>query len=88
MHEYREKSQNEDQWAQLHGANTSNPSCQYDTYLDIAAEYGLENDMDIGNLGDGNPQTVEHEYQAYITGALSPKTVDILRFWEVSDDII
>jgi hypothetical protein len=50
----------------------------------LAAEYGLDDeDMDIGNPG-ANEQTVEQEYQAYITAPPSPKTVDIVKFWEAS----
>jgi len=33
-------------------------------------------------------QTIEQEYQAYVTGALSWGGVDILKFWEVNSDVI
>jgi hypothetical protein len=50
----------------------------------LAAEYGLDDeDMDIGNPG-ANEQTVEQEYQAYITAPLSMKTTSIIKFWEAS----
>ena len=50
----------------------------------LAAEYGLgDDDMDIGNPGP-NEQTVEQEYQAYIIAPLSPKTTNIIKFWEAS----
>jgi hypothetical protein len=53
----------------------------------LAAEYGLDDDdMDIGNPG-ANEQTVEQEYQAYITAPLSPKTTNIIKFWEASKHV-
>lgn len=54
-------------------------------YMSLAERYGLvDDDMDIGNSGT-NEQTVEQEYQAYITSHLSPKTSDIIKFWEASN---
>jgi hypothetical protein len=50
----------------------------------LAAKYGLSDDMDVGDPG-ANEQTVEQEYQAYITAPLSPRTTDIIKFWEVSN---
>jgi hypothetical protein len=50
----------------------------------LAAKYGLSDDMDIGNPGV-NEQTVEQEYQAYITAPLSGAKVDIIKFWEASN---
>lgn len=56
-------------------------------YMSLAARYGLmDDDMDVGNSGT-NEQTVEQEYQAYITSPLSPKTSDIIKFWEASNRI-
>jgi hypothetical protein len=53
----------------------------------LAAEYGLDDeDMDTGNSG-ANEQTVEQEYQAYITAPLSPKTTNIIKFWEASKQV-
>jgi hypothetical protein len=45
--------------------------------------YGLP---DINTLPRHNSsaQTVEQEFEAYTTANLSPKTTDILAFWEVS----
>jgi hypothetical protein len=50
-------------------------------YMSLAAQYGIT-DMEIGNP-DICDQTVEQEYQVYITAPLSPNTIDILKFWEV-----
>lgn len=52
-------------------------------YMSLAAQYGLEDDMTIGRSG-GQEQTVEQEYQAYITAPLSPVDMPILKFWEAS----
>jgi hypothetical protein len=50
-------------------------------YMLLVAQYGIA-DMEIGNP-DIHDQTVEQEYQVYITAPLSPNTIDILKFWEV-----
>lgn len=55
-------------------------------YMSLAAQYGLE-DMEVGDAGE-SVQTVEQEYHAYVTGVLSSKNVDILKFWEVNSDVI
>jgi hypothetical protein len=52
-------------------------------YTSLAAKYGL-NDMDIGE-SEGNKQTIEQEYQAYITALLALKMVNILKFWKVGN---
>jgi hypothetical protein len=84
MAEYYEKSapgQNQGQSLQVEIANAVGHDRGYEPYLDVAAEYGLEDEMDIGNLG-GDVQTVDQEYQAYVMGTPSSKAVDILKFWE------
>jgi hypothetical protein len=53
-------------------------------YYSLTGEYTLDDNMVIGGL-EGDEQTIEQEYQAYITAPLSSKTVDILRFWEVGN---
>jgi len=35
-----------------------------------------------------NKQTVEQEYQAYVTAVVSPVEVDHLKFWEVGGDTV
>lgn len=54
-------------------------------YMSLAEQYGLEDDMDVGS--SANTQSVEQEYQAYITAPLSSKKVDIVKFWEVSSEV-
>lgn len=51
-------------------------------YMSLAEKYGLH-DMDVNSGVD--EQTIEQEYQAYITSPLSPKTTDIVKFWEESN---
>lgn len=52
-------------------------------YMTIAAKYWID-DMEISESG-GIEQTVEQEYQVYITAPLSPRNIIILKFWEVGD---
>ena len=51
-------------------------------YASLAEQYGLE-DMQFGPAEDDRGQTVEQEYQAYVTAALSKPGTDMLKFWEV-----
>ena len=57
---------------------------EMEKYYTLAAEYTLDDDLDIGGSG-GDEQTIEQEYQAYITAPLSSKTISILRFWEAGN---
>ena len=50
-------------------------------YMTLGAQYGIADEMDIA--GNSGQQTIEQEYQAYITAVTSPKTINILGFWEV-----
>ena len=50
-------------------------------WMNLAAQLGVEDeDMVIGDSSQGE-QTVEQEYQAYVTA--QPSKSDILKFWEV-----
>jgi len=42
--------------------------------------------MDIGGSNE-TQQTIEQEYQAYVTAPLLSKQTDVLKFWEVSNVI-
>ena len=55
-------------------------------YMHLARKYGLA-DMQLGALRDQNAQTLEQEYQSYITAPLSPEGTDSLRFWEVCNPL-
>lgn len=50
--------------------------------MSLADQYDIADEMEIGESSQTS-QTIEQEYQAYITATLSLKTVDILKFWEV-----
>jgi hypothetical protein len=50
-------------------------------YMTLGAQYGIADEMDI--TANSCEQTIEQEYQAYITAVTSPKTTNILGFWEV-----
>lgn len=80
MQEYREK---------IGTASTRMPVDAYPSagdvpaYMSLAAQYDLEDDMTIGASGGAQEQSIEQEYQAYITAPLSTQKTDILKFWEV-----
>ena len=84
MLEYCEKSaDNEEHSAQADDVgDATGVAGKMPTYMDLAADYGIELEMEISEPSE-KVQTVEQEYQAYITSALSPRSVNILRFWEV-----
>ena len=52
-------------------------------YMSLVAQYNLEDDMTIGVSGGAQEQSIEQEYQVYITTPLSLQMTDILKFWEV-----
>jgi hypothetical protein len=53
-------------------------------YMTLDAQYGLvDDDLAIGGATT-QEQTVEQEFQAYVTAPLSSPNIDILKFWEVS----
>jgi hypothetical protein len=53
-------------------------------YMTLDAQYGLmDDDLVIG--GTTHEQTVEQEFQAYITALLLPPNMNILKFWEASN---
>ena len=68
--------------------NVTNPIRSTGTlgYMSLAEAYGLK-DMQIGASDDIEGQSVEQEFQAYVTTALSKPGTDILKFWEVSKSI-
>jgi hypothetical protein len=87
MREYHEKATANRREESLAEENPSYPVAgETPTYMLLAAQYGLSDDMDLGNPA-GNEPSIDQEYQAYVTAQSSPKDVDLLKFWEVSDDI-
>jgi hypothetical protein len=83
MKEYRENlaTETETDEAPSSDSDSEDPA---PGYMTLAQQYGLSDDMEIGNSGSSCQATIEQEYQAYITAPLSPKTMNILKFWEVS----
>jgi len=51
-------------------------------FTHLARKYGLA-DMQLGASRDSEVQTLEQEYQSYVTAPLSVEGTDLLRFWEV-----
>jgi len=61
---------------------TAVPPPSAPAYMSLAEKYGMT-DMHIGGASGAAEQTIEQEYQAYITAPLSSSATDILKFWEV-----
>jgi len=55
-------------------------------YASLAEQYGLT-DMQFGALEDTVGQTLEQEYQSYITAPLSKQGTDMIKFWEVGNNL-
>jgi hypothetical protein len=51
-------------------------------FTHLAQNFGLA-DMQLGASWDSEAQTLEQEYQSYVTAPLSIEGTDLLRFWEV-----
>ena len=51
--------------------------------MTLAQRYRLEAEMDFTALESVMEMTIEQEYQFYVTGALSAKRTNTLKFWEV-----
>ena len=82
MLEYRERNQS--QPSESPGVDAASlVTGEMESYMELAAQYGLQ-DMEIGESA-GNEQTIEEEYQAYFALSPSPKTTNILKYWEVGD---
>jgi hypothetical protein len=87
MAQYREKGATSED-AERSGQNiVRSPVSNLYGGRDLDLQYGIQMEMGIEGT-DEIVQTVEQEYQAYITGALSRGGVDILKFWEVNSDVI
>ena len=82
MLEYREKATNSDE-EPLIPDNRAYSGDVGEPYMDLAAQYGLGDDMTISNPGDNQQQTIQEEYQAYVTALRSLRDVSPLKFWEV-----
>ena len=83
MNEYHPTSCNQEQ--QCGEGIIASHTGEIPRYMRLAEQYGLS-DMVIGDSHQ-NEQTVVQEYQAYIMVPLSPRDVNILKFWEVCNNV-
>ena len=82
MYEYRKEAAPDDE--ELPPQSPARPARGHaQSYRSLAAEYGAKPRKRTGKKPSGNRQSVEEEYQAYVTANLSPEEVDNLKFWEV-----
>lgn len=79
MEEYCENAESEDATVSIDLVTATGGL----SYMLLAAQYGLPDDMEIGSSGS-HQATIKQEFQSYITAPLSLKSMDILKFWEVS----
>jgi hypothetical protein len=86
MTEYREDAEKKNPSTNDEGPLIPAASRRLEAYMTLAAQYGLDDDMTIGNPGKYQ-QSVEEEYQAYITAPTLSGKVDPLKFWEVRGDV-
>jgi hypothetical protein len=80
MLEYRKNTITEEEQPKAPSASSLAPQ-----FMSLAEQYGMGDEMEIGSSGTGE-QTIEQEYESYTTAPLSPKMVNILKFWEVSQN--
>jgi hypothetical protein len=65
------------------GARTGTGSRRQPAFASLAQQYGLPEDMHLDS-DSIEQQTVEQEFQSYVTSQISPPATDIIKFWEVS----
>ena len=83
MLEYRKRIEGTAKSPEADAAALGSGDTEIERYMEIAAHFGLS-DMEIGESpGAKQKQTIDQEYQAYITAPLENNTVNILKFWEV-----
>ena len=85
MFEYREKATTDGEEPRIPDNRASSRSLR-PAYMNLAAQYGLDDDMIIGSPGGDRQHTVQEEYQAYMTAPCSPTDVAPLKFWEVGGE--
>jgi 2-hydroxychromene-2-carboxylate isomerase len=57
-------------------------------FMSLAEQYGLtDEDLGASESDDHSIQTIEQEYQAYVTAPLCAKGTRIIKWWEVSQKI-
>jgi len=83
MQEYRVKTRSTGEESTPHDPATTEDAPMF---MSLAQQYGIADEMEIGGCSE-TTQTIEQEYQAYITAPLS-KNINILKFWEVGDTLL
>jgi hypothetical protein len=89
MQEYRDKASTAGESTGTSNAlDTDMDTVAMPQYMSLAEQYGIQDELEIGESSD-IAQTIEQEYQAYITAPIgpNPKKIDILKFWEVGGSI-
>ena len=70
--------------ADVPSATVPNPvSNQVPLIQSLAERYGLGADMNFTGPQNPHDQTIEQEYQSYVTAPLSADGTNTLKFWEV-----
>jgi hypothetical protein len=80
MAKYRERAWDTGAATATATATAPSNSTAIPAYASLAEQYGLT-DM-FGTPEDVDGQTLEQEYQAYVTAALSKQGTVMLKFWE------
>jgi hypothetical protein len=84
MAEYRERAKDAGTVSSTVINTPNSTATRAPAYLSLAEEYGLT-DMQFATPEDVEGQTLEQEYQSYVTAPLSKPGTDMLKFWEVSN---
>jgi hypothetical protein len=83
MAEYRARRTGED--AAPSAAVPGPRSNQAPQYRSLAERYGLGAEMNFASPESRHDQTIEQEYQSFVTAPLSAAGTNTLKFWEVRD---
>jgi hypothetical protein len=79
MKEYRDRSKTCDELA---SSSSSQPSSSRpEKWQTLDQQYGLEDMYELE--GEVDTQTLEQEYQSYVTAALSKPTTILVKYWDV-----
>ena len=55
---------------------------EHPAYINLADQYGVM-DMQFATPESVEEQTIEQEFQSFVTAPLSPRGTNTLKFWEV-----
>jgi len=85
MTEYRARATAIESDRRLVGPPSSLALEEPPAFMSLAKQYGLtDEDFDASEPDDHGVQTIEQEYQAYITAPICAKGTPIIKWWEVS----